>query len=137
MSHANEIIVGLIDENPSQTKQAIEDALMAKLADRLEIAREEIASSILDEKKKDKEEDLEKELETDATGQSFPNKEEEEDEEDDEDEDEEVKTKKKVKEGLDAVGNEDGDVDNDGYSDKSDKYLKNRRRVIANKMKSR
>ena len=127
MSHANEIIVGLIDENPSQTKQAIEDALMSKLADRLEIAREEIASSILDEKKKDKEEDLEKELETDATGQSFPNKE----------EDEEVKTKKKVKEGLDAVGKEDDDVDNDGDSDKSDKYLKNRRRVIANKMKSR
>ena len=45
--------------------------------------------------------------------------------------------KKVKKEGLDPVGNEDGDVDNDGDSDKSDKYLKNRRRVIANKMKSR
>lgn len=138
MSHANEIIVGLIDENPSQTKQAIEDALMAKLADRLEIAREEIASSILDEKKKDKEEDLEKELETDATGQSFPNKEEEDEEDEDVEDDEEIDLKKKVKkEGLDPVGKEDGDVDNDGDSDSSDKYLKNRRRVIANKMKSR
>jgi hypothetical protein len=107
MSHANEIIVGLIDENPSQTKQAIEDALMSKLADRLEIAREEIASSILDEKKKDEEED------------------EEESEDDDDDEE------------LDPVGQEDDDVDNDGDSDSSDKFLKNRRRVIANKMKSR
>lgn len=107
MSHANEIIVGLIDENPSQTKQAIEDALMSKLADRLEIAREEIASSILDEKKKDKEDD------------------EEESEDDDDDEE------------LDPVGQEDDDVDNDGDSDSSDKFLKNRRRVIANKMKSR
>jgi hypothetical protein len=112
MSHANEIIVGLIDENPSQTKQAIEDALMSKLADRLEIAREEIASSILDEKKKDKEDD-----------------EEEEDEEESEDDDDD--------EELDPVGQEDDDVDNDGDSDSSDKFLKNRRRVIANKMKSR
>jgi hypothetical protein len=111
MSHANEIIVGLIDENPSQTKQAIEDALMSKLADRLEIAREEIASSILDEKKKDKED------------------EEEEDEEESEDDDDD--------EELDPVGQEDDDVDNDGDSDSSDKFLKNRRRVIANKMKSR
>jgi hypothetical protein len=111
MSHANEIIVGLIDENPSQTKQAIEDALMSKLADRLEIAREEIASSILDEKKKDKEDD------------------EEEDEEESEDDDDD--------EELDPVGQEDDDVDNDGDSDSSDKFLKNRRRVIANKMKSR
>jgi hypothetical protein len=137
MSHVNKIIEGLIEENPSEVKQAIEDTLMSKLADRLEIAREEIASAILDEKKKDKEEDLEKELETDATGQSFADKDEEEDEEDDEDEDEEVKTKKKVKEGLDAVGKEDKDVDNDGDVDSSDSYLKNRRKTIANKMKSR
>ena len=63
---------------------------MSKLTDRLEIAREEIASAILDEKKKD----LEKELEDDETGESFPEKDEEEEEIDDEDEDEEVKAKK-------------------------------------------
>ena len=133
MSHINRIIEGLIEENPSEVKQAIEDTLMSKLADRLEIAREEIASAILDEKKKD----LEKELEDDETGESFPEKDEEEEEIDDEDEDEEVKPKKKVKEGLDAVGKEDKDVDNDGDVDSSDSYLKNRRKIIANKMKSR
>ena len=133
MSHINRIIEGLIEENPSEVKQAIEDTLMSKLADRLEIAREEIASAILDEKKKD----LEKELEDDETGESFPEKDEEEEEIDDEDEDEEVKPKKKVKEGLDPVGKEDKDVDNDGDVDSSDKYLKNRRKTIANKMKSR
>ena len=157
MSHINRIIEGLIEENPSEVKQAIEDTLMSKLADRLEIAREEIASAILDEKKKD----LEKELEDDETGESFPEKDEEEEEIDDEDEDEEVKPKKKVKEGsmpgrgkakdakhstmakdykesaLDAVGKEDKDVDNDGDVDSSDSYLRNRRKTIANKMKSR
>ena len=158
MSHVNKIIEGLIEENPSEVKQAIEDTLMSKLADRLEIAREEIASAILDEKKKD----LEKELEDDETGESFPVKDEEEEEIDDEDEDEEVKPKKKVKEGsympgrgkakdakhstmakdykesaLDAVGKEDKDVDNDGDVDSSDSYLRNRRKTIANKMKSR
>ena len=157
MSHINRIIEGLIEENPSEVKQAIEDTLMSKLTDRLEIAREEIASAILDEKKKD----LEKELEDDETGESFPEKDEEEEEIDDEDEDEEVKPKKKVKEGsmpgrgkakdakhstmakdykesaLDAVGKEDKDVDNDGDVDSSDSYLRNRRKTIANKMKSR
>ena len=138
MSHINRIIEGLIEENPSEVKQAIEDTLMSKLADRLEIAREEIASAILDEKKKeDKEDELEKELDDDETGESFPVKDEEEEEIDDEDEDEEVKPKKKVKEGLDAVGKEDKDVDNDGDVDSSDSYLKNRRKTIANKMKSR
>jgi hypothetical protein len=37
--------------------------------------------------------------------------------------------KKKVKEALDPVGKEDDDIDNDGDSDKSDAYLKNRRKV--------
>ena len=127
MSHINRIIEGLIEENPSEVKQAIEDTLMSKLTDRLEIAREEIASAILDEKKKD----LEKELEDDETGESVPNKKEEDEEEDEEEEDEEVK------EGLDPVGKEDKDVDNDGDVDSSDSYLKNRRKTIANKMKSR
>jgi hypothetical protein len=34
-------------------------------------------------------------------------------------------------EDLDAVGQEDSDVDNDGDSDKSDDYLANRRKVVA------
>ena len=39
-----------------------------------------------------------------------------------------------VTEKLDAVGKEDGDVDNDGDKDKSDKYLMNRRKTIAKKL---
>lgn len=39
-------------------------------------------------------------------------------------------------EGLDAVGSEDGDIDNDGDSDKSDDYLANRRNKIGNAMKN-
>lgn len=100
MSHINRIIEGLIEENPSEVKQAIEDTLMSKLADRLEIAREEIASAILDEKKKD----LEKELEDDETGESVPNKKEEDEEEDEEEEDEEVKEAKKAKKDYDGDG---------------------------------
>ncbi len=37
--------------------------------------------------------------------------------------------RKKVKEALDPVGKEDDDIDNDGDTDKSDKYLLNRRKV--------
>ena len=37
----------------------------------------------------------------------------------------------KFKEDLDSVGKEDDDVDNDGDSDASDDYLKNRRDVIS------
>ena len=36
------------------------------------------------------------------------------------------------KESLDPVGKEDEDIDNDGDSDKSDKYLHNRRKAIGN-----
>ena len=39
-----------------------------------------------------------------------------------------------VKEALDAVGKEDGDVDNDGDKDSSDKYLKARRDAIGKAM---
>lgn len=43
-------------------------------------------------------------------------------------------TKKKT-EALDPVGKEDGDVDNDGDTDKSDKYLKKRREAITKSVK--
>lgn len=38
-------------------------------------------------------------------------------------------------EGMDPVGHEDDDVDNDGDSDSSDKYLKNRRKVVSKAIK--
>jgi hypothetical protein len=37
--------------------------------------------------------------------------------------------------GMDPVGHEDGDVDNDGDKDDSDKYLKNRRKAVGKAMK--
>jgi len=40
------------------------------------------------------------------------------------------KTRKKMAEGMDPVGQEDGDVDNDGDKDKSDEYLLKRRGAI-------
>ena len=38
-------------------------------------------------------------------------------------------------EALDPVGKEDGDIDNDGDKDETDKYLLNRRKAIAKAMK--
>ena len=43
----------------------------------------------------------------------------------------------KKKKTLDPVGKEDDDVDNDGDSDKSDKYIKSRRRAVGAAMKLR
>ena len=43
--------------------------------------------------------------------------------------------KNKKKEALDPVGKEDDDVDNDGDTDSSDEYLKNRRKKIGKSMK--
>ena len=37
-------------------------------------------------------------------------------------------------EKLDAVGHEDADIDNDGDTDKTDKYLANRRKTISKNM---
>ena len=37
---------------------------------------------------------------------------------------------------LDPVGKEDGDINNDGKKDKTDSYLANRRKTIANKLKN-
>ena len=42
-----------------------------------------------------------------------------------------MKAKKTVKEGMDAVGKEDADINNDGKKDKTDSYLKNRRKAIS------
>lgn len=47
-----------------------------------------------------------------------------------------LQKKSGIKEALDAVGKEDEDVDNDGDSDKSDKYLAKRRAAIGKAIKS-
>lgn len=44
----------------------------------------------------------------------------------------EIQEKKK----LDPVGQEDGDIDNDGDTDSSDEYLKNRRKKVSSSVKS-
>ena len=40
-----------------------------------------------------------------------------------------------IDEALDPVGKEDSDIDNDGDTDDTDDYLKNRRKAIAKAMK--
>jgi len=45
-----------------------------------------------------------------------------------------TKSKSKKSKGLDPVGKEDSDIDNDGDVDKSDKYLANRRKAIGKAM---
>ncbi len=45
--------------------------------------------------------------------------------------------KTKSGKGLDPVGQEDGDVDNDGDRDKSDKYLMKRRKAVGNAIATR
>ena len=45
------------------------------------------------------------------------------------------KPKVMTQEKMDAVGKEDGDIDNDGDKDASDKYLAKRRKTIAKAMK--
>jgi hypothetical protein len=44
-------------------------------------------------------------------------------------------TKRAMDEKLDAVGKEDSDIDNDGDTDKTDKYLLKRRKAIAANIK--
>jgi hypothetical protein len=41
------------------------------------------------------------------------------------------------KEAMDPVGKADADIDNDGDTDSTDKYLHNRRKAIRNKMKNK
>ena len=48
-----------------------------------------------------------------------------------------VRYGKTQKEGLDPVGKEDGDVNNDGKKNKTDKYLMNRRKAIGSAIKNK
>ena len=41
-----------------------------------------------------------------------------------------------ISEAMDAVGKEDGDIDNDGDEDKSDEYLANRRKAVSKSIKT-
>jgi len=54
---------------------------------------------------------------------------------DDKANDDDAAAKGKKEKKLDPVGKEDDDIDNDGDVDKSDKYLKNRRKAIGKAMK--
>ena len=53
------------------------------------------------------------------------------------DHDKAERTRGSMEEGLDPVGKEDGDIDNDGDKDKSDSYLLNRRKKIGDRMKAK
>ena len=44
---------------------------------------------------------------------------------------------KKVKKKLDEVGKEDGDINNDGLKNKTDRYLANRRKAVSMAMKKK
>jgi pyruvate/2-oxoglutarate dehydrogenase complex dihydrolipoamide acyltransferase (E2) component len=46
-----------------------------------------------------------------------------------------IATSKAMSEKLDPIGQEDADIDNDGDTDKTDKYLINRRKAIAKNLK--
>jgi len=46
-----------------------------------------------------------------------------------------IATSKAMSEKMDPVGQEDDDINNDGKVDKTDKYLLNRRKVIAKNLK--
>lgn len=46
-----------------------------------------------------------------------------------------IHTEENLSEKLDPVGQEDSDIDNDGDTDSTDKYLKNRRDAISTAMK--
>ena len=48
-----------------------------------------------------------------------------------------VKTYGNYKEALDPVGQEDADIDNDGDTDKTDKYLHNRRKAVGKAIKKK
>lgn len=59
----------------------------------------------------------------------------EEEEEDLEEDLEDLEEVDEVEEAMDPVGKEDGDIDNDGDKDSSDKYLLKRRKAIGKAMK--
>ena len=102
----NNLMNAVENGSPLDFAEAMDTAMKSKCADAIDAVREELAGSIHEARKCS---------------------EEEEDEEEDYDEE--------LEEALDAVGKEDGDVDNDGDEDESDEYLKNRREKISKSVK--
>lgn len=134
MSYIKSIIEGILEENPSLAKKAIESALYEKMAERLELARVEYASSML-ESDEDVCEECEEEEEwtvedwddEEVTEAKDEDEDEEEDEEEDEDEDEEVEEARARK-----------DYDGDGKIESgTQEYLGSRDRAIKRAMARR
>jgi len=106
------IIQELLSDNISSAKKETESVLYSKLKDAMDEIKSEVISSTYEdaiglatiaEKKKPKKNDDEYAKNTDKEDDG---------------------------EGLDPVDAEDSDVDNDGDSDESDEYLKNRRKTV-------
>jgi len=106
MSYIKNIIEGIIEENPSLAKKAIEAALYEKMAERLEFAREDVASSMFVE-----DEDICEECEEEWDDEEVleAKKKDEDDDEEDEDEDEEDEDEEDMKEAKKADKDYDGD----------------------------
>ena len=113
----NDIIQSVLTGNLSDAKNKTESLLYSKAAEILNESKEHVIGVVYEdsvgvaslvEKKKAK-----KKKDDDDNGKKYAKKTDKED----------------VGEGLDPVDAEDSDVDNDGDSDESDDYLKNRRKV--------
>jgi len=113
-----DIITDVLSGNLSDARNKTEDLLYSKTAELLNQVKESTAGEVYEdavgvaslvEKKKAKK----KKNDDDDNGKKYAKKTDKEDD----------------GEGLDPVDAEDSDVDNDGDSDESDEYLKNRRKV--------
>ena len=102
------IIKHIVDENIISAKKETEALLYSKLNDSLEYYKNSIISDTY----------------ADAIGLASVSEKKKTDDEDDGD-------------GLDPVGAEDSDVDNDGDSDESDDYLNNRRKTVGKAIKKK
>ena len=105
------IIKHIVDEDIISAKKETEALLYSKLNDALEYHKTNIISDAY----------------ADAIGLASMSEKKKTDDEDDEDDGD----------GLDPVGAEDGDIDNDGDSDDSDDYLNNRRKTVGKAIKKK
>ena len=106
------IIENLLEGNIAAAKSETENILFAKINDSIKTITDDVTDSVygLSEKKKSKKEE--------------------------EDEYADVTDKEDDGEGLDPVGAEDDDIDNDGDEDESDDYLNHRRKVRKKRITS-
>ena len=108
------IIKHIVDEDIISAKKETEALLYSKLNDALEYHKTNIISDAY----------------ADAIGLASMSEKKKTDDEDDEDDEDDG-------DGLDPVGAEDGDIDNDGDSDDSDDYLNNRRKTVGKAIKKK